>query len=127
MGQDLPLPAGGGVHQEDLRDVHQEDASQDFHHAVSSAPHLGLPRLCHRPPQLSVAAAQSTPGESVAELVAPSSWQPAAEVQTEPHGQSLGNIFKPVSEAVELWDRNTKLAAELKARILGAKDEARKQ
>ena len=45
----MPLPAGGGVHQEDLRDVHQEDlgdvdqedlgdvdqedASQDFHHA----------------------------------------------------------------------------------------------
>ena len=30
-------------------------------------------------------------------------------ISHQPHGQSLGNIFKPVSEAVELWDRNTKV------------------
>jgi len=55
-------------------------------------------------------------------LVAPSR-QTAPEVQTEQ--PSLGHIFKPLSEAVELRDRDTKLAAKFQTGDMGIKDEAR--
>merc|ERR1711971_1102043 len=108
--QDLDLPSADGV---------QEEASQDFYHAVAS-PHIWS-CLCHCNAQFPLAASQSTAGQSVVQLVA-SSRQAAAEVQTEQ--SSPGHIFQPVSKAVELRDRNTKLAAKFKSRIMGFKDEA---